>query len=114
MAEYDYKNIKKYIQMHSDLIDSVTLGMAEDWYWTAETVYEDGSFLTDLDKEPVIAGIKGSSWATPTMEVLFKDGSEITKDVYTGKVTPEKKPEWFELGELSQSCQDIRDGKFLN
>lgn len=101
MADYDYKNIKKYIQMHSDLIDCVYLGMAEDWSWTEDLIYEDGSFLLDLDEEPHIQGICGSGWATPSMEVHFKDGSVEFKDAYCGEVTPEKKPKWFSLGEYS-------------
>lgn len=114
MANYDYVNIKKFIQMHSDLIDRVVVGMQEDFYWTAETIYEDGRFLVDLDEEPHIAGIQGSSWATPVMDIYYKNGEEETKNAFVGEVTPEKKPEWFELGVLSSPYQDERDGKFLN
>jgi hypothetical protein len=32
MAKYDFKAAKKYIQMHSDLIESASLGMHEDMW----------------------------------------------------------------------------------
>lgn len=111
--EYDFKNIEKYIQMHSDVINTVYLGMKEDWWWTAEAVYEDGKVLVDFSDENLeIAGISGSYWATPLMEVSFKDGSEKNIEVGVGESTGEK-PSWFELGCISQEVQDIRDGKYL-
>ena len=48
--------------------------MHEDWGWTSETIWENGEFTKDLDTLKGIAGICGSSWATPTIELLFKDG----------------------------------------
>lgn len=108
MKTYDFKNVKRYIQMHSDLIDEVSLGMAEDWGWTAECVYEDGRFKMDLDTTEEIAGISGSTWATPSMIVVFKDGREELIEVFKGQST-EGKPSWFELGVLSQPMQDYVD-----
>lgn len=113
MKTYNYKEAKRYIQMHSDIIESASLGMAEDWWWTADAIYEDSKFIYDLDAEPVIAGIGGSIWATPTLEVEFKDGSVKSFPCYIGE-SSESKPPYFELGVISQEVQDIRDGKFLN
>ena len=60
MAEYDYAKAKRYIQMHSDLIESAYLGMEEDWFWTAETVYANERFTIDLEEDGLlIAGIRG-------------------------------------------------------
>lgn len=113
MKYYDFKNISKYIKMRSDLIESVMLGMHEDWCWTAEIVYEEGHFTKELDKEGIcIAGIEGSTWATPYMEVIFKDGTEEGFEVSIGQ-NSETRPEWFSLGALSQPIQDAREGKFL-
>jgi len=114
MANYDFKAAKKYIQMHSDLIESATIGMEEDWFWTAQTVFEGGIFTENLDDEKLkIGGISGSDWATPMLEVTMKDGSEVKKVCAIGDIG-EKEPEWFSLGCLSQECQDIRSGKMLN
>ncbi len=98
--------------MHSDLIDSAAFGMDEDWFWTAETIYQDGKFIFNLDDEPEIAGIKSSHWATPTLQVNFKDGSEENKPCFIGDVGGQK-PEFFSLGCLSQPVQDQRDGKLI-
>ena len=113
MAEYDFQKAKKLIQLNSDLIESAHLGMAEDWFWTAETVFEDGKFTIDLEEDGLlIAGIKSSIWATPVIELRMKDGREVVKNCYAGDIGGEA-PEWFSLGVLSQQCQDVRDGKFI-
>lgn len=109
MANYDFKSAKRYIQMHSDLIETATLGMHEDWVWTADTVYENGRFSIDLDQTEKIGGLRGSKWATPTLEIEFKDGRELRKDCFLGEVGGQR-PEWFELGCLSQPVQNEREG----
>ncbi len=109
MKVYDFKSAKKYIQTYSDHIQEVYLGMKEDWFWTAETVYENDKFTKELDKKGIdIAGISASAWATPTMLVVFKDGTELFKDCFTGE-SDSQKPEWFSLGVLSGPCQDNID-----
>lgn len=110
MAEYDFAGAKKYIQMHSDLISSAALGMYEDWFWTAQTVYEDEKFCIDLDEKDLkIGGISGSDWATPTLEIEFKNGTETKKDCFVGDAGGQK-PEWFTLGCLSEPIQKEREG----
>lgn len=109
MSNYDFKSAKRYIQMHSDIIEVAYMGMQEDWYWTAETVYEDGRFVYDLDiKDLKIGGINGSFWATPTLLVEFKDGSNEYKECYTGDAPTGQPPEWFSLGGLSSMYQDAK------
>lgn len=109
MKKYDFKSIMKYIQAHSDYISEVSIGMREDWFWTAETIYEDGKFTVELDKEDIkIGGITGSSWATPSMNIVFKDGADIYKDAFVGESDCQK-PEWFSLGCLSGPCQEFVD-----
>lgn len=117
MANYNYDLAMKTIQKYSDLLESATMGMQEDWFWTAECVYENGSFKYELDKQPELAGIKGSRWATPTLQLCFKDGTEKFLDCYDGDVNITNRPEWLELGCLSGPCQEIVDikvGKFIN
>ena len=61
MKNYSAKFIKEYIEKNKDLIDYVECGMREDWSWTAETVFEDGDYTIDLNRDSVsIAGIGGS------------------------------------------------------
>jgi len=114
MKTYDFKSVKKYIQMHSDVIEEVSLGMQEDWFWTGQTVYEDSKFVIDLDEEDLkIGGIHSSAWATPYMCVVFKDTEgELFKPAYTGE-SDSQRPEWFTLGCLSGPVQDKIDASMI-
>ncbi len=77
MKYYNPKLIKQFIDEHKDTINTVEVGMKEDWWWTAETIFEDGEADVDLSGDSLrVAGITGSTWATPVMRVTFKDGTE--------------------------------------
>lgn len=85
MKKYNTEFIKKYITEHKDEIESVECGMREDWFWTAETVYKNGDFCKRFDwnkKHISVAYIDGSTWATPVMNVNFKDGREEVVPCY--------------------------------
>lgn len=106
MKMYDYENAKKLVQKYSDTLEVACLGMAEDWFWTAEEIYADGRFVYDLSEKPEIGGICGSSWATPSLYLKFKDGREEIMDCCIGESTGEI-PEWFSYGELSRPVQEF-------
>lgn len=85
MKKYNTNFIKNYIDEHKKEIETVNCGMREDWGLTAETVFENGELSSDYDwsKEHIsVAGISGSTWATPVMEVEFKDGRTEIVDCY--------------------------------
>jgi len=67
MKMYDYNKAIKRIKEVKPR--EASLGMLEDWCYTAEVIYEKGKFVFDLSKKPMIAGIRGSIWATPTLEM---------------------------------------------
>ena len=116
MADYDFELAKKIVQKYSDLLEEAALGMAEDFGGTGETIYEEGMFLENINKG-TIGGICGSGWATPILQLTFKDGSEKFLDCYKGCVAPERKPEWDLLGVVSAPLQkqiDAKRGKYLN
>ena len=73
--KYDFKKAKTLIEAERENIERAFLGIREDWYWTSDTVYEDGSFKTDLDTVEEIAGIPGSFRGTPYLKIEYKDGS---------------------------------------
>lgn len=111
MKNYDFAAAKRYIQMHADKIECAQLGMHEDWFWTAETVFKNGFFTKELDVPTVeIGGISGSRWAAPTLEITFKDGSTKTTPCYTGE-SDGGRPEWFDLGLgcMSGPIQEARE-----
>ena len=77
MKHYNKKFIREYIENHKEQIESVECFMREDYGWTCETVFEDGEFCKGFnwkDDYLRVSGLTGSTWATPTMEVEFKDG----------------------------------------
>jgi len=87
MKQYDFLKVKEFITNNKDVIESATLGMNEDWFWTAETIYSDEEFKMDITENSCIAGISGSSWATPTIEIEFKDGKTEKYDCSVGEFT---------------------------
>lgn len=51
MKYYDGKKIQEYIQNHLGGLVSVSVGMAEDRFWTTDEIWENGSYLRGgLDK----------------------------------------------------------------
>jgi len=95
--------------MHSDVVESVSIGLIEDWFWTAESAYEDSRIILDFDdKDLLIGGIDGSIWATPTMLITYKDGRTEYKDCFVGESTSGM-PASFQLGVLSMPCQERID-----
>lgn len=81
--KYDYKKAKMLIEKEKKNIKEALLGMREDWFWTAEIVFEDDKYVIDLEqKNLTIAGIDGSFWATPVLEITYKD--DTTKTEFCG------------------------------
>ena len=103
MRYYDFQKAKEIIFKHEENLSEASLGMHEDWAWTAETVWENGKYVRELPENAdalnkeyeglreqgvsifddsmdkfnviLIGGIYGSNWATPTLELVFKDES---------------------------------------
>ena len=85
---YDFNFIERYIEIFSKHgLKSVTLGMFEDWSWTADVFWtKEHGWMREMEPcdEPnhCIMGINGSIWATPVMEVEFEGCPPITVEVY--------------------------------
>lgn len=80
MKKYDTQFIKDYINKHKKEIESVECGMREDWRWTCSKIYENGEFYCEYDwerKSFEVKGISGSTWATPVMHILLKNGKSL-------------------------------------
>lgn len=88
MKNYDFERAKQLVESQQDQIDSASMGMFEDWFWTAETVFENGNWKNDLNPNTNIGGINRSEWATPTLEIRFKDGRREMIDCFTQTVIP--------------------------
>lgn len=128
MKNYNYdlatRIVNKLVEL--DVLENASMGMHEDWFWTAETIWEDGewkvNFLSNEDADKMseefnkkrteglriyldekdengfskfnpeytkfsaclIGGIRGSSWATPVLEIELKDGTKKTFNCFIG------------------------------
>ena len=83
MKHYDYDKAKSIIKENkSKGLVEASLGMQEDWYWTSETIWHNGKYARVLKESSDIGGIKGSNWATPILELIFKDETIITLNCY--------------------------------
>lgn len=136
MKNYDFSKAKQLIEENKENLESASLGMHEDWFWTAETIWENGEYKKELFKGDLeqeyqkyveacnsckegldnlmnvmdqfehifIAGISGSSWATPTIQLEFKDGTSKMLSCYQGD-SDSTRPSWFSLGCMSSEVQ---------
>lgn len=103
--KYDFEKAKKLINDRLDLIESAGIGMYEDWFWTAETVYEDGEWKSNLDGMKSVGGIDGSDWATPGVRIFYSDGEEEFFPCYKGE-SSRSQPPFPNLGVLSGPVQN--------
>jgi hypothetical protein len=56
MKHYDFKKAFQFIEERKENIQSALLGMHEDWFWTADSIFDNGEytkelFLGDLESE---------------------------------------------------------------
>ena len=76
---YDFAKAKSIIDENADDIVMATLYMAPDYEWTAETVWEDGAYTMDLlDPNATVAGLRYSLWASPALDLRYRDGRSRT------------------------------------
>ena len=99
MKLYDLKKIMELIEEHKHEIGHAFVGMEEDWGWTSEEIwnledgYKFGDNIEELENDGLfVAGIEGSSWATPVLKLEMLDGYTKTYDVYTDDGEPYYKP----------------------
>lgn len=112
MRMYDYKKAKRLIEENASDIVSASLGMHEDWFWTAETIWENGTFtesFLSLKKGDLFGGIAGSVWATPALSLECANGDRRMIPVFTGKPSDDgTRRAIVEMGRgvMSGPCQD--------
>ena len=82
MKMYCTQTIKSTIADEGDSIRRIEVGMMEDWFSTAATVYEGSTtaceaiLYASLDGKAItVVGIVGSKWATPVMVITYRDGA---------------------------------------
>lgn len=103
---YNFDKAKALIEEKKESLESAALGMHEDWFWTANKIWENGVYTQELisnedaDKmnadyiakrregvslfsdelkeldKHLISGIYGSHWATPTLQLNYLNGTD--------------------------------------
>lgn len=87
MKQYDFELAQRIIEKFTSItiVDEVSMGMQEDWFWTAETVWKDGEYQQNLSEITKLAGIDGSDWATPVIQIDTEDGETHVFNCYKGE-----------------------------
>ncbi|MEN2765733.1 hypothetical protein [Ornithinibacillus xuwenensis] len=85
MKNYDFNKAQQIIEENKENLKKASLGMQEDWFWTADTVFENGEYVLDLNTVEIIAGISGSRWATPSIRLTYLDDTEEMFTCYQGE-----------------------------
>ena len=71
---YDFDKVERIINNLKPLgLKQAVLGMEEDWFFTADTIWTKEEELHENFKDQEIMGIKSSDWATPTLRLIFID-----------------------------------------
>ena len=125
MKKYDYDFIRNVLNevIKDDNVIEVSLGMKEDWFWTAQAIWtrahglerldsfsdEDNTTIEDaVTDHTKIGGIVGSQWATPVICVEYAKGEKAWFYAYPAKRgRPAKtQPNPLEYGVLSKLIQE--------
>lgn len=101
--KYDWNKAKEIIEANKENLAKASMGMAEDWFWTAENVWESGEYKIDLLEGLEFGGIMSSTWATPSLLLEFQDGEEVMYDCYSGESSGASRT--MELGCMSGPAQ---------
>ena len=94
--ELDFETAREIIEKEKDKIDFVVGGLAEDWGYTSATIFKNGKYIAkDKDNWETFYGT--SFWATPAIEIYYKDRTTKMIECYkkgTGKNADI--PSWWE------------------
>lgn len=82
MKRYNFSKARKLIKKHEKNIDRASMGMGEDWFWTGETIWENGKFARPMKKGTKLCGIERSDWATPVLRMELKGGGTLEYDCF--------------------------------
>ena len=104
MKTLDIEKAKLILTTFIDKIESMSAGMYEDWFWTANTIYSSAieNSLLHFDEQMKDVWIS-SSWATPCIWITTKDGQEIVFECSNGESNGKGSAM---LGCLSEPVQD--------
>lgn len=105
MRFFDFDKAKRIIDESADCLETVTLGLYEDWFWMAREVWAEGKYTvrlpstatlryyTDAEREIPLRLARiiwpGSQWATPAMRLDYLDGTVKMIPCFYGEASPQ-------------------------
>lgn len=99
--ELDFKKAKEIIEMNKDNIDYVVGGLAEDWGYTSATIFMNGKYV-ERDEDNFESFYGSSYWATPSVEIKYKDGTYKMFECYKEGKNSEI-PDWWTKEENNEN-----------
>lgn len=83
--QVDWNKVKKFIEENKENLVSVSAGLAEDWEWTSGEVWNSEDGYIPKENTYVYAS---SRWATPSIEVEYKNGEIDMFECWTNGDNP--------------------------
>lgn len=77
--QVDWDKVKEFVESNKENLESVTVGLAEDWSYTSGEVWNSKEGYIPKENTYVYAS---SKWATPAMDVEYKSGASETLEVW--------------------------------
>lgn len=95
MRVFDWERCAKFIKENKEHISSIAAGLTEDWGYTGGLIYHDGDIVLEENTYVWLS----STWATPTMVIQYKDGTEEEMSCYImeNKISYDVKAYWPEV-----------------
>lgn len=106
MKSYDIEKAKVIINNKTSILMSASIGLYEDWFWTASTVFENFEWTKEINQGDEIAGLTGSTWATPVVRLFYLDGTDECIPCYMGDSELHQPIHPPAMGCLSEPCQN--------
>jgi len=92
--QVDWIRAKEIIEVHKKDIVSVSAGLAEDWDYTSGEVWNSVEGYIKQEDTYVYAC---SKWATPALEIEYKDGTEKTIECW---IDGDDSSSYFDLSDI--------------
>ena len=107
MKKLSYKKVSKLLKYYRKrgLIEA-SVGLFEDWFWTAGTIFAGYKIKRDYNKNAYTSSV----WATPVLMLEFKNGKTLIFECSKGKSKPLENPFIGAMGTLSKPMQERLEG----
>ncbi len=79
MKKFDFELVEKIIAEAENLVYA-SVGMKDDWFFTAVTVWENGKYEPNFRQD---LGLDGSNIDTPSIKLIYSDQSEVILPCFT-------------------------------